>query len=404
MLAVAGGASYVTADPVESFLDEQTAKLEETVPGKFSINARTRYEIFDLDSGKDSDDRDGTSLRVRYGYTTPNFSGFTAMVEGETVTRLGGDHDDIHPLDDAGDGTDLNQAWVQYANEDYGKAKVGRQIYSLDDHRFIGHVGWRQNIQTFDAATADYTGIENLSVKAFFSDAVNRVNGDYFKMDTYGANISYKFYDNFTLTGFYYEMDNADNVGFENDTIGLRAVGSFNLGEQKFKYAGSVAKQDFEDLADGTDDATYLAGDLSTVVAGITFGAGFEILEAGFRTPVATVHKFNGFADVYTPITGYENGLEDFYGYIGYTIPVGNGIPVKLIYHTFDAESGAAAGQDGGDEIDLVASYKVNKYLNLLAKYGNYSEDGGIGALSNGTGAVGGLDKEMFTFEVNFIY
>ena len=409
MLAVVGGASYVSADPVESFLDEQTAKLEETVPGKFSINARTRYEIFDLDtaSGTLRDgteaDRDGFSTRVRYGYTTPNFNGFTAMAEGETLTRLGGDHDDIHPLDDAGDGTDLNQLWVQYANEDYGKAKVGRQIYSLDDHRFIGHVGWRQNIQTFDAATADYTGIDNLSVKGFFSDAVNRVNGDYFKMDTYGANISYKFYDNFTLTGFYYEMDNADLTAFENETLGLRAVGSFNLGEQKFKYAGSIAKQDFDENDAGEDDATYLAADLSTVVAGITLGAGFEIMESGFRTPVATVHKFNGFADVYTPLNGFDNGLEDFYGYIGYTIPVGNGIPVKLIYHTFDAESGAASGQDGGDEIDLVASYKINKYLNLIAKYGNYSEDGGIGLATNDD-PVGGLDKEMFTFEVNFIY
>ena len=150
-------------------------------------------------------------------------------------------------------------------------------------------------------------------------------------------------------------------------------------------------------MPDGTDDATYYAGDLSTAVAGITLGAGFEVMEAGFRTPVATVHKFNGFADVYTPIVGFANGLEDFYGYIGYTIPVGNGIKTKLIYHTFDAESSAAAGENGGDEIDLVASYKINKYLNLVGKYGNYSEDGGIGG-------AGAFDKEMFTFELNFIY
>ena len=151
---VSGSAFAQSADPVEIFFDEQFASLDESVPGKFSINARLRYASFDLDSEKSSDDRDGTSLRVRYGYTTPNFSGFTAMVEGETLTRVGGDHADIHPLDDAGDGTDLNQAWVQYVDADYGKVKVGRQIYALDDHRFIGHVGWRQNIQTFDAATA----------------------------------------------------------------------------------------------------------------------------------------------------------------------------------------------------------------------------------------------------------
>ncbi|MFQ3270281.1 MAG: hypothetical protein ACI9A1_000595, partial [Lentimonas sp.] len=101
LFAVAGSASLASADPVESFLDEQFKSLEDTVPGKFNINMRNRYEVFDLDNGNPALDRDGSSLRIRYGYTTPDFSGFTAMVEGETVTRLGGDHDDIHPLDDA---------------------------------------------------------------------------------------------------------------------------------------------------------------------------------------------------------------------------------------------------------------------------------------------------------------
>ncbi|MFQ3224349.1 MAG: hypothetical protein ACI8Z5_000597 [Lentimonas sp.] len=40
------------------------------------------------------------------------FGGFNAMVEGETLSRLGGDHADIHPLDDAGDGIDFNQYWI----------------------------------------------------------------------------------------------------------------------------------------------------------------------------------------------------------------------------------------------------------------------------------------------------
>lgn len=395
---VTASTSGLVAKPVESFFDTQFGKLEETVPGKFNLNIRNRYEIFDLDNGNPAADRDGSSMRIRYGYTTPDFAGFTAMVEGETLTRLGGDHDDIHPLDDAGDGTDLNQAWVQYKNADYGNAKVGRQIYTLDDHRFIGDVGWRQNIQTYDAATANFTMFKGLSIKGFYSDAVNRVNGDYFKMDTYGVNVSYKFNDAFTLTGFYYEMDNADNVAFENETLGLRATGTISVGEQKFKYAGSWATQDFDTIATGEDDATYLAGDLSTVVTGVTLGGGFEILEAGFRTPVATVHKFNGFADALLPVTGFANGLEDMYVYAGYTIPVGNGIKTKVIYHWFDAETSRGNSDlDGGTELDFVASYKLNKYATLVTKYGDYSEDGGIGG-------AGAFDKTMFTFELNFVY
>ena len=76
---------------------------------------------------------------------------------------------------------------------------------------------------------------------------------------------------------------------------------------------------------------------------------------------------------------------------------------MKAIYHWFDAESSAASGQDGGEEIDLVASYKVNKYLTLVSKYGDYDSGGGVGTVG-GKGNAGGVDKKMFTFEMNFIY
>lgn len=141
-------------------------------------------------------------------------------------------------------------------------------------------------------------------------------------------------------------------------------------------------------------DASYFAGDLSTKLLGVTLGGGFEILEPGFRTPLATVHKFNGFADALLPLGGFANGLEDFYAYAGYTIPVGNGINAKVIYHDFSPETGAG---DYGDEIDLVASYTFNKYVSALAKYGSYHSDGG-------SGGVGGFDKDTLTLELNFMY
>jgi hypothetical protein len=388
-------------DPVETFFDQQFEHLEESVPGKFNINSRLRYELFDLDSGKSSDDRDGTSLRTRYGYTTPDFSGFTAMLEGETLTRVGGSPDDIHPLDDAGDGTDLNQAWVQYADVDYGKAKIGRQIYSLDDHRFIGHVGWRQNIQTFDAATAEFNRIEGLSVKAFYLDAQNSVSGDNNELDATGINVFYAFVPELALTAFYYDIegDESSNQNASNETMGLRATGAFELEELTLKYAASVAQQEETGPSTLDYDASYFAGDLAVIFeqGGMTLGGGFEIMESGFRTPLATVHKFNGFADALLPSKGFDNGLEDIYVYAGYTIPVGNGINTKVIYHWFDSESDGASDENGGEEIDLVASYQINQYLSLVGKYGDYDADGGVGN-------AGASDKKMFTFELNFIY
>lgn len=387
------------ANPVESSLDSTFAKLEETVPGKFSINARLRYEVFDLDNGVPANDRDGTSLRVRYGYTTPDFSGFTAMVEGETLTRVGGDVNDIHPLDEQGDGTELNQLWLQYKDADYGSVKLGRQIYALDDHRFIGHVGWRQNIQTVDAATAEYTGVENLSIKPFYLAEQHAVNGTHNELEAFGLNVSYAFCKGFNLTGFFYDIEGDDttNANASNQTIGLRATGIFMVDELPFAYAASFADQQDTGPSALDYDANYMAGDLSTKIKGITLGGGFEILDPGFRTPLATVHKFNGFSDALLPLGGFTNGLEDFYVYAGYTIPVGNGIKAKVIYHWFDSESAGAPGEGGGQELDLVAFYNVNKYVSLLAKYGDYQEDGGVGN-------AGAFDKKMFTFEFNFAY
>ncbi len=397
---LAASTCALIADTVESSLDSTFNRLEESVPGKFNIDARLRYESFDLKNGVPANDRDGTSLRVRYGYTTPDFSGFTAMVEGETLTRVGGNHADIHPLDDAGDGTDLNQLWVQYKDADYGNIKVGRQIYSLDDHRFIGHVGWRQNIQTFDAVTAEYSGIEKLSVKPFYLAEQHSVSRQHNELNAYGLNVAYAFAKEFALTAFYYDIegDERANANASNETIGLRATGTVMLDELPITYAASIAEQEDTGPSSLNYDATYFAADVSTKFEGITLGGGFEILEPGFRTPLATVHKFNGYADALLPLAGFTNGLEDYYVYAGYTIPVGNGIKAMVIYHWFDSESSGASGEDGGEELDLVASYKINKYFSLLAKYGDYDSDGGVGGLA------GAIDKKMFTVELNFKY
>jgi hypothetical protein len=402
------GSSFLIADPVEDYLDSTFSKLEETIPGKFNLDTRLRYESFDLNTPTgnlpdgQSADRDGSSLRVRYGYTTPDFNGFTAMAEGETVTRLGGDSYDIHPLDDSGDGTDLNQLWIQYKNAEYGHVKIGRQIYALDDQRFIGSVGWRQNIQTYDAATAEYSNIEKLSIKPFYIAAQSSVNGIYNKLDTYGLNTAYAFNEGFKLTGFFYDLrsDEKANKNASNQTIGVRAMGHFMVKELPFTYAGSIASQENSGPSSLDYEAQYFAADISTKVEGFTFGGGFEIMESGFRTPLATVHKFNGYADALLPLAGFTNGLEDFYIYTGYTIPLGNGIKTKVIYHWFDSESGGSSGQNGGSEIDLVASYQVNKYFSVIAKYGDYNSDGGVGAGAS----QGEFDKKMFTLDLNFKY
>ncbi|MEL0212519.1 MAG: alginate export family protein, partial [Novosphingobium sp.] len=55
-----------------------------------------------------------------------------------------------------GESIDLNRAQIMYKVKDFALT-VGRQRINLDDQRFIGSVGWRQNEQTFDAVRAEAT-------------------------------------------------------------------------------------------------------------------------------------------------------------------------------------------------------------------------------------------------------
>ena len=77
------------------------------------------------------------------------------------------------------------------------------------------------------------------------------------------------------------------------------------------------------------------------------------------------MHAFNGWADVF--LTTPAKGLRDLYGFAQVTVP--GDVPVKLIYHKYEADSG---GADFGQEVDLQASKKFGKHWTVLAKYAYY--------------------------------
>ncbi|MCX6880156.1 MAG: hypothetical protein NTW21_41090 [Verrucomicrobia bacterium] len=77
-----------------------------------------------------------------------------------------------------------------------------------------------------------------------------------------------------------------------------------------------------------------LPGDLHFFNATKAFGIhsvtlGVEPLDAGFQTPVATLHAFNGVADAFVSgrANGTHGGLTDLY--LSHTLPVGWGMKTK---------------------------------------------------------------------------
>ncbi|MFO7724451.1 MAG: alginate export family protein [Oceanipulchritudo sp.] len=387
-----------TGASIEDSLDRLEQGLEE-IPGKVSLDSRLRYEVYDAEGGLDVD---GISHRIRYGYTTPVREGFQGMIEGETIYAWGHGRD-LHPADNAGDGTELNQLWLAWEEDARGSLKIGRQVYTLDDHRFIGHVGWRQNIQTFDALTGQLAATENLLLKAFFIDAVNTVTAAHNEIEAFGLNLACTLTDTTRLTAFYYALDGSPDIsGSSSDTAGLRLTGKLPAGEMLWNYAFSYARQwensAFPGRPFGHD---YLSADISLEASGWVLGGGLEILSGngrhGFSTPLATLHKFNGFADVFLAPSsngGLVDGLEDVQIYLGYHLPVGKGILLRAIHHWFGPERG---GGTYGTEIDFVASYTLNKHLSILGKVGRYDAE-------RTSGPVGTRDKTLLSLELNLIY
>ena len=59
--------------------------------------------------------------------------------------------------------------------------------------------------------------------------------------------------------------------------------------------------------------------------------------------------------------------MRDVYGFIQLTLPYD--VPVRAVYHSFEADSG---GADSGHELDFSASKKFGKYWAVTAKYAHY--------------------------------
>jgi hypothetical protein len=284
-----------------------------------------------------------------------------------------------------GETTELNQAWLSYSNWQ-STVKGGRQRLVLDNHRFIGDVGWRQNQQTFDAVTLSSSPVTDLGLLYGYAWEVNRVFGDVpelsapfgdFESDSHFINLSYTGCPYARFVAYAYLLDLENQAGHANSsaTYGISFNGAYAFNadrESRLNYRAEYAHQ--SDYADQPADYSthYFLAELSGDYDRFTFGGGYELLASGrnraepgtrvgFKTPLATLHAFNGWADVFlaTP----DDGLQDVYAFSGLRLP--GDISLRVIYHKYYSERGNA---DLGYEIDVVASRAFGRHFNALVK------------------------------------
>ncbi len=374
-------AAALSAFALPAYAEDAASITEAIKAGKTQLHLRFRYE--DVDQ-RGTEDAAATTLKTRLTYTSGTYDGFGLTLEVDDTTEVGKDD---YSTGVANKGTaviadqevtEINQSFVSYTKGPTS-AKYGRQRINLDNQRFVGGVGWRQDEQTYDAFSLTSKPVTGLAFFYAYITDVNRVFAELYdhNHETHLLNAKYDTSVG-SLVGYGYLLEDKAFQVLSSDTFGLRWQGKAG---QLISYNLEFAKQ--QDAADNPVDysANYLLGEiLASLPVGsskLNFKGGYEVLEsdegrAAFSTPLATLHAFQGWADKFIgsrdlPMT-IGTGIKDAYLGTGVTLGAAS---LGIEYHTYTADEGDL---DYGKEWDFIADTKVGP-LGLTLKYADYAAD-----------------------------
>lgn len=402
--------------------------------GRAVIDLRLRYE--NVESAAQVLEANAGTLRARLGYETGYWNSFQLAFDFDQVWAIG---EDTYNSTRNGKAafptvldpkmTALNRLQLTYASDFDTRFTIGRQRLILGNQRFIGNVGWRQHEQTYDAISAVNTSIDDLTVTYAWLHRVNRVGGpnpptpsttgpaataqaNYLKSDSHVINGVYVGIENLRLEAYALLLDfappsyatlpaQATAVSrLDTATYGGRLDYTHMFGEGiTGKLTGEFARQtDYRNnpLSFGLN---YGLVEGSVTFAGITGLVGYEILEGngaiGFATPLATLHIFNGWADMF--LTTPVNGLQDLYFRASYVLPMDflefRTLTGIVSWHDYKTDN---LGMGIGSEWNLSAELAVDANLSFLGKFAAYQGSGV---------AFGGFpDKTIFWLQAAYRY
>ncbi|HEY0649346.1 hypothetical protein [Phenylobacterium sp.] len=361
-----------------AFSAPAAAHAAEDIPGKLILEMRLRSETVDQDGF--SKDAQALTLRTRLGYETPAWNGFKLLVEGENVTALNGDYNSStngkvsYPVVSDPEDTELNRAQVSWTGAN-GDAVVGRQRLILGNARFVGNVGFRQNEQTFDAVKASFRPTRDLAFTYAYIDRVHRIFGDdhpqgEWDSDSHLLQADLKMGAG-QVTGYGYLLDFETAPTQSSATWGARFAGSRPLRDGlSVTYEVEAARQTDYGAAPTAFELGYVA--LAAGLKGKTrwVAVGVERLDGdgrrGFGTPLATLHAFQGWADVFlnTPV----GGIRDLNLRAGATLPLeapAGPLRVQAAAHEFSDDDGSMRY---GREFDVQVAAPLSKMVSAELK------------------------------------
>jgi len=358
--------------------DLVSAALKETRP---LVDLRWRIEEVEQRDLRES--AQAITLRGRFGFETGKVYATAFLAEGEALWPIDGRYNDTfnaettRPVIADPRMHEINRLQLTNTSLPGTAIILGRQRIVLDDQRFVGDVGWRQNDQTFDALRLTNRSITNLTLDFTYLDQVNRVFGNEspvgrYTRDSYLINASYQMRW-VTVVGFMYLLHLEQGPADSSRTTGFRFAGERKWRSLKMGYSGSWARQRESPTSPLDYQNDYYAAELTGTLNRFSLGAGIEVLDGngvkGFATPLATLHKFQGWADKF--LTTPPDGIADRYVQVSFTatrVQVFHAVSVMAVYHDFRAERNA---RDYGSETDIQLQAGWHQLRGTL-KYADY--------------------------------
>lgn len=458
--------AYAEEEPIKEY-----TFLDAIKDGKQMTNFRLRYENIDQNSyqstaltAKKQETASALTLRSLVGWQTAPYKNFSFGVQITDVHEFNDNFNDRRENESEHNNglaaaslnkrkypvivdpgfTDVNQAFVDWTGIKNTRVRAGRQQLNLDNVRFIGDIGFRQNMQVFDGISILNKSLPNTEIFVAHFDQVRQITTELRQGNIDILNAKYRISPSEAVIGYGYFIDVA-NLGQNNGTttgISTAAQGGNGLGASqdsvktattdassktfgarldgvrkiddnwKVLYTAEYAKQD--DYAGGSPfiDAHYykLGGGAMYDVWSLRIDQ--EKLSSNdgkyaFQTPLGTNHLFQGWADHFlaTP----RQGIIDTFVTLSGSIQ-----KAKLYaeYHVFKSDEkfqsfGHTAarpnlGDKYGTELDVSVTYPFNDKLLGKLEYAKFNESDVYGTTLQNAARKG--DKEivwvtaMYTF------
>lgn len=390
-------ASAASAAPAKAAPEEPKSDFTKALTeGKVLFDARYRYEH--VDQGGLAHDADANTIRTRLGYETGKFKDFSALLEFENITDIGGEHynDTIngkttYPTVADPEDTALNRLQLSYTGIPDTNVTLGRQNITLDNQRFVGGVAWRQNDQTFDALSVKNASIKDTTLYYAYANQVNRIFGTDSTVGTWDdtnihlLNASYAGLPFGKITGYTYLLDIPDSAALSSATYGARFEGKQAL----TKETNGLLNLEYAHQRDYDANPNHLSVNYYSIEPGVNMGqwtlkGQYESIEGNgtnaadtahaMQFALGTNHAFDGWADKFLTTPG--KGLVDANLGVTYVAKSEdsylNGTKAMVVYHDFSAESGSG---HYGTEWDASLEQTIEKHYTAGIKLAGYNAD-----------------------------